>query len=253
MNYSKLESLIRDFNKASKRMIDVKKYTYYAITYHSTSIEGSTLTENQVINLLEYGQTATGKPFEHHQMVSDHYKAMLFVSECAKEKRPLSPQLIKSINALVMKGTGSEINAIMGTFDSSKGDYRLCGVHAGTHVFPDYKKVPSTVKKICEDINSGIDTANNLQKQCELAFKLHFDLVSIHPFADGNGRTSRLMMNYLLEYFNLPPLYIGKDNKISYINALENTRKKEDITIFYSYMYKQYIKFLQSEIKNLNR
>ncbi len=92
-----------------------------------------------------------------------------------------------------------------------------------------------------------------MQKQCELAFKLHFDLVSIHPFADGNGRTSRLMMNYLLEYFKLPPLYISKDNKISYINALENTHKKEDLTIFYSYMYKQYIKFLQREIKNLNR
>jgi Fic family protein len=77
---------------------------------------------------------------------------------------------------------------------------------------------------------------------------VHFDLVTIHPFYDGNGRTSRLLMNYLQLYFNLPLSIVFKEDKAAYFEALQQTRKEADITIFREFMYTQYLKYLQQGI-----
>ncbi len=63
MNYTEIQELIREHKKLSKELIDSSKYTYYASTYHSTTIEGSTLTESQVMNLIEIGKTAPNASF----------------------------------------------------------------------------------------------------------------------------------------------------------------------------------------------
>jgi Fic family protein len=97
-----LEYLIQRFQELTKDVIDFEKYTYYASTHHSTSIEGSTLTESQVINLLEYGKTAQNKPFEHHQMVVDYFQAIQFVVSEAAQKRTLSASLLHQSLARMM-------------------------------------------------------------------------------------------------------------------------------------------------------
>jgi len=84
----------------------------------------------------------------------------------------------------------------------------------------------------------------------ELSFDAHFDLVSIHPFYDGNGRTSRLLMNYIQLHYNLPMSVVFKEDKADYITALEETRNNEDLKAFRDFMTDQYIKFLNQEMQN---
>jgi Fic family protein len=76
-------------------------------------------------------------------------------------------------------------------------------------------------------------------------------LVSIHPFGDGNGRISRLLMNYILAYFDLPLTIVFKEDRIKYIDALEASRNNEQITIFFKFMFAQYKKFIKKELKIL--
>lgn len=245
-----LESLINEYRQAMRGQVDLERLTCYAITYHSTAIEGSTLTEGQVYNLLDLDIPAKNKPFSEQQMVIDHQKALVFTLNKAKEKLPISETLIKEIGALVVKNTGSSYNTALGSFDSTKGDYRLLNVFAGARRFPDCSKVPVRMKTLVSEINGKISEAQTFREKCEAAFELHFRFVSIHPFADGNGRTSRLLMNYALTMFDLPIFYVFKSSRIAYIQALERARETDNQTVFYNFMYKQYQKFIEKELKN---
>lgn len=246
---SKIESKANYYSNLSKGIVEVKKYTYYAITHHSTSIEGSSLSESEVVNLLEYGKTAQNKPYLHHLMVSDHFNALEYIISQAKKKRPVSVDFIKEIGKRTMKNTGSLINAIGGTYDVANGDFRKSAVRAGNRIFPDYNKINALISKLCSETNKDLKTAKTFQQICEASFKVHFNFVSIHPFGDGNGRSSRLLMNYAQAYFNMPLSVVFKSDKIQYIEALEIARKKESLEPFYDFMFKQYHKFLNKEIK----
>jgi Fic family protein len=107
------------------------------------------------------------------------------------------------------------------------------------------------VKQLCEKTNIEIEKVKTFEEKCNLAFKVHFNFVSIHPFGDGNGRTSRLLMNYIQSRFNLPLSIVFKQDRIKYVYALESARNKEDISVFYLFMYEQYRKFLKAEIDQL--
>ena len=82
------------------------------------------------------------------------------------------------------------------------------------------------------------------------SFDAHFDLVSTHPFYDGNGRTSRLLMNYIQLYYQLPMAIVFTEDKADYIQALEDSRNKESLIPFRDFMNAQYGKFLSREIQN---
>jgi Fic family protein len=144
-----------------------------------------------------------------------------------------------------MKNTGSIYSTALGTFDGSRGEYRLLNVFAGARRFPDSVKVPALMKTLVNEINDKISKVQTFSQKCELVFELHYRFVSIHPFADGNGRTSRLLMNYILAIFELPIFYVFKSSRISYIYALEKARTTDNITVFHDFMYKQYQKFLE--------
>jgi Fic family protein len=245
----KLETLVNKYRLAMQGQVDLQKFTYYAFSYHSTAIEGSTLTEGQVYNLLDLDMPAKNKPFMEQQMVVDHQKALIFTLNEAKKRTPLTETLIRQIGAWVVKNTGSTYNTASGTFDSTRGEYRLLNVFAGARRFPDSAKVPALMKTLVNEINDKIDKAQTFTQKCELAFELHYRFVSIHPFADGNGRTSRLLMNYILAIFELPVFYVFKSSRISYIQALEKARTTGNITAFYDFMYKQYQKFLEKNLK----
>ncbi len=132
--------------------------------------------------------------------------------------------------------------------DGSKGVFRKGNVSAGNTYFVGYEKVEALVKKLCDSVVQKIDTVNTIEEKLNCCFDVHFDLVTIHPFYDGNGRTSRLLMNYLQQYFGLPISIIYKEDKAAYFEALQQTRKEEDVLIFRKFMYAQYAKYLQQEI-----
>ncbi len=248
-----IENIIKEYKQACKGLIDAKKYANYAITYHSTAIEGSTLTLSQVTDLLEYGKTVSRKAFWEHQMVADNYAALQFIIEHSKKKTPISLNFISEISSLVMRSTGQVVNAPLGTFDVSKGEYRKCSVRAGKRTFPDCKKVPTLVKELCTKLNNGLATAKTIEERLNLSFMAQFELVSIHPFGDGNGRVSRLLMNYIQLYFGLPAGIIFKTSKQTYIDKMEKARETDDIKPYLSFMFAQYKKFLQAEIKDFSK
>jgi Fic family protein len=242
-----LLELVKQYNHLHQSEPDLKQYSEYLITYHSTAIEGSTLTKNEVIELLDIGKPAKNREFRYNLMVFDHHNALLYTVEAAKNKEKITEKQIRDISAMVMKNTGSQFNTAVGSFDAGKGEYRLVGVHAGRRSFPDYRKVPSLMKKLIEYID------NEQEKQdidiLQFAFEVHFRFVSIHPFADGNGRVARLLMNYVLAYYNLPMLIVSKSDRLKYIDTLYNAQENGNMIPFYNFMLRQYIKFLKSEIK----
>jgi Fic family protein len=256
MEISKIFELSEQYKQLAEGVIDFERYTWYAIAHHSTAIEGSTLTERQTIDLLEFGKTAVNKPMNHHLMVVDYFKALQYTLKLAQETEPVvyvSVELLKAIASKVKLNTGEIVNSVLGTFDTSKGDLRLCSVRAGNRLFPDCQKVPVLLENFCNTINSDMVIAKTFEEKCNLAFRAHFEFVSIHPFGDGNGRTSRLLMNFIQAHFDLPLSIVYKQDRLKYIDALEIARKNDDITPFLKFMYKQYVKFLKEEIKQLKQ
>lgn len=231
------------------QVVDYDKFNQFAITHHSTNIEGSTLTEIETQLLLDEGQTPKGKPLGHSLMVKDHYQALLFVLDQAQQKTTISPVFVKKINALVLKNTGATYKTILGEVDSSMGEYRLGNVRAGNRYFANYAKVAQLTEALCTKLMEELNVTETIEQQLVLSFDAHFDFVSIHPFYDGNGRTARLLMNYIQSWFGLPLAIVFSEDKADYFEALEKTRDIEDLTPFRSFMFSQYEKHLTTEIK----
>ena len=246
-----LIELLKEYQSLNlSQNIDYDKFSRYSITHHSTSVEGSTLTEIETNLLLDEGLTPKGKPIEHSLMTLDHESALLFIIESANQKTKIDAVFIQSINAKVMAKTGSVYNTVFGEIDSSKGAFRKGNVIAGNRYFPNYDKVEGLTTKLVDTISPKLESTTKIIDQLYLSFDAHFDLVSIHPFYDGNGRTSRLLMNYIQLYYNLPMSIVFKEDKAEYIQALENTREQENLKPFRDFMTTQYSKFLNNQIQN---
>lgn len=247
-----IESLLKQYNSLNiEQAIDWGKYNHYSIVHHSTSIEGSSLTEEETQMLLDENLTAKGKPLEHHNMQKDHYKALLFVLASAKAKKPISVAFLKKIASIVMQNTGAIYNTVLGSFNSSEGEFRLLNVRAGETRFVDFTKVPDLIDLFCKEMNSEIVKIKTIKDVLITSFDAHFNLVSIHPFADGNGRASRLIMNYVQHYHNIPLAKVFKEDKADYYKALVDSRLNEKMNIFYDFMLGQYKKMLSHEIQKV--
>lgn len=229
-------------------VIDHERFNQYAIVHHSTSIEGSTLDETETRLLLEEGVTPKGKPLEHSLMVKDHYDALKYTLGAADEKTPVTTEFIQSVNARVMKHTGTIYNTIFGQIDGSRGEFRKGNVSAGNSYFINYDKVIPYTTKLAEKISGKLQEKLSVSEQLELSFAAHFDLVTIHTFYHGNGRTSRLLMNFIQHYFKLPLAIVFKEDKADYFKALQKSRDKETTEIFHAFMEDQYMKHLTREV-----
>ncbi len=229
--------------------INWEKYSLMSLSHHSTAIEGSSLTEDESLLLLDEGKTPKGKPLEHSLMEKDHYNALCFIFGEAKAQKAVNPAFIRAVSARVMHNTGGPVSSMGGNFNSSKGEYRKVSVFAGTTTFPSYQKVEGLVQDQCNKLDGKINTVSNTVDIYDLAFDFHFDLVSIHPFADGNGRVSRLMMNYILLYHGLTPAIIHKEDKQEYINSLRESRIIKSTVPMREFLYTQQIKHYDKEIQ----
>jgi Fic family protein len=251
---SKIADIVCEYQSLKlNEVIDHDKFNQFAIVHHSAGIEGSTLTENETRLLIEEGITPKGKPLEHSLMVKDHFDALLFVIESAKTERKIDTGFIQSINAKVMKNTGGQYQTVFGELDASKGVFRKGNVSAGGSYFINFEKVEPYTKKLVSELNKNLLKAKTVDEKLQLSFAAHFDLVSIHPFYDGNGRTSRLLMNFIQEYYNLPLGIVYKEDKTDYFTALQDARKNENTEIFVVFMTEQYEKFLTNDLQQFKK
>ena len=233
--------------------IDYQKFYLYSIITHSTAIEGSTVTEIENQLLFDEGITAKGKPMVEQLMNLDLKRAYEQSIRWAREHKPFTVEMLKNLSALVMRNTGSHYSTLMGEFDSSKGDLRLVGVTAGAggRSYMDYRKVPMKLEEHCNHINQrreALIKSPNAIDAYLLSFDPHNILVTIHPWVDGNGRMSRLIMNHLQFEFGLVPAKIIKEDKAQYIEALNESREEEAMAPFQKFMLKEHTQNLRNEI-----
>ncbi|WP_455963387.1 Fic family protein [Bacteroides bouchesdurhonensis] len=253
--WQEIEELYQEFQKLGiSQSVDYEKYYFYSLITHSTAIEGSTLTEMDTQLLFDEGVTAKGKPLVYHLMNEDLKKAYELAKEESKQDTVITPAFLRKLNATLMRTTGSVHNVMGGSFDSSKGEFRLCGVTAGVggRSYMNYQKVPAKVEEFCTILQEKQKTVGTFREQYELSFNVHLNLVTIHPWVDGNGRTARLLMNYIQFCYHLFPMKVFKEDRSDYILSLRQSQDDEVNQPFLDFMAVQLKKTLALEIEKYN-
>jgi Fic family protein len=229
-------------------VINHEKFNLISIVHHSTRIEGSTLTEVETQVLINEGLTPKGKPLHESLMVTDHFSALQYALGQARKKSVVTSEFIQKLNSLIVKNTASTYNTVFGTIDAATGAFRKGNVTAGETYFPNFDKVETLTGNLATDLAERMKLNLTVREQLNLSYDAHFNLVSIHPFYDGNGRTSRLLMNYIQAVYALPLAIVHNETKADYYQALIDTRKMEDIGIFRKFMDEEYQLLLSTEI-----
>lgn len=244
-----IESHIEAYRKLNLQdVVDYDKFNEFAITAHSTQIEGSTLTHEEAALLLDEGITPKGKPLEHSLMVKDHQEALKLALYKGKQHDRLTLESICELNAKVMQHTGQVYHTALGRVDASKGELRKGAVFVQRRYFPSYDKIPHLLTSMCAEINDRLNRTLTLREQINLCYSVHFNTVSIHPHYDGNGRTSRLLMNQLQSRFGLPLSVVYKSDRLEYFESLEQSRKETSLEPFTAFMDRQYAKYLNEQM-----
>ncbi len=199
-------------------------------TYNSNGIEGNTLTLRETQVVLE-GITVGGKSLKEHLEAINHEKAILYLDDLVNEDQPISEWNIKSVHQLVLKDIDNE----------NAGKYRSENViiKGAQHTPPDYVKVPELMEKLILNYNNW-----NEYHPIIKAVLLHGELVKIHPFVDGNGRTSRLIMNLVLMNNGYYPVIIKKEHRLEYYEALDKAHTTGNYTDFVKLVTKLEIEIL---------
>ena len=201
--------------EALKKIQDALDIEY---TYESNRIEGNTLTLQETALVVNEGVTISGKSMREHLEAINHAEAISYIKDIAKQDIEISERTIKEIHALILHGIDRE----------NAGRYRTVPVmiSGSTHMPPQ----PYLIEKQMEDFILRFK-----QMEAEkvhpvlIAAYLHDELVRIHPFIDGNGRTSRLLMNlYLLRHgYVIITLKGSNDAKVNYYKALEKSHMEQ--------------------------
>lgn len=198
---------------------NLEQWFLIELTYSSNAIEGNTLTRKETAAVVEKGLTIGGKSLVEHLEATNHAKALRDIMRLAQsETLNISENDILTIHNTILRGID----------DDNAGYYRSIPVRiSGSPVIlPNPRKVPDLMAEFIDWISSNIDI-----HPVELAAEAHYQLVTIHPFVDGNGRTARLLMNLILIQNGYTPALIRKRDRMKYISALENAqlgRSKED-------------------------
>lgn len=186
-------------------------------THNSTAIEGNTLSLIQTKAILEDGISVGGKTLREIYEVVNHNKAFGFVKKCVTEGKTLDETIIKDIHALLME------NILTG------GVYRNVEVRisGAKHKPPVPSEMYQQIKNFYADMPYKVK-----ENAIEFAAWTHAEFVKIHPFVDGNGRTSRMIMNYQLLASGFLPVSIAKENRLEYFETLEAYAVEGDLNPF---------------------
>jgi Fic family protein len=193
-------------------------------TYHSNAIEGNTLTLLETKVVLENGITIGGKTLREHFEAINHREAILYIHDIIKKNEPFSEWQIRSIHQLILKNIDDEY----------AGRYRTVNVEiaGANHTPPDYTLLTDKMAQFVDGYHANADTLHPIER----AAKVHADFVGIHPFIDGNGRTSRLLMNLELMKMGYLPCIITVDSRLKYYEALDAWMTKNETQPFIKFV-----------------
>jgi len=205
---------------------ELKKFSI-RFTYDTQRIEGSALTLRETANLLEMGVTPLGKPVQDIKEAEAHQRILYGILELHKD---LSLQTILHWHKRLFESTKQDI--------AGRIRQHQVAISGSKFVPPSPAEVYPLLRKFFKWYE------RNKQKlhPVELAALAHLKFVTIHPFADGNGRISRLVMNFILNRRSFPMLNIPYENRNSYYNALERSQVKGQDSIFLQWVFKRYVK-----------
>ena len=248
-----INAILEEFNRLGiGEQIDYAKFYLYSIITHSTAIEGSTVTEIENRLLFDEGIGAQ-KPLIEQMMNLDLKAAYEQSIVYAHEHTDYTVELLCGLSALVMKNTGSEYSTMLGRFSAAKGELRLLNDSAGIggRSYLSYQKVPGRLQEFCQWLNTERKNLNvaDIESIYDLSFEAHYRLANIHPWADGNGRMSRLVMNMIQYEFGVVPSIVKKEKRKQYISSLEQSEEAEDSKTFKTFMLQHHCNNLLKQIE----
>ncbi|NOQ55037.1 MAG: hypothetical protein GQ558_10605 [Thermoplasmata archaeon] len=197
-----------------------------SFTYNTNRIEGSRLTLMETAELLERGVTPGGRPLNDVKEAEAHRDAFYELLEYGKD---LSMQTVLYFHKRLFDGTKRDIAGKL-------RDHPV--MISGSKFTPP---LPVEVYPLLVEFFKWYSKAKRVLHPVELAAQVHLRLVTIHPFADGNGRVSRLMMNMVLNRMGFPMLDIPYEKRGGYYRALERAQTREEDNIFLHWFFKRYL------------
>jgi len=223
--------------------------------YHSSHIEGNQLTYGETKALILFGTTAQAKPLKDHLEMTGHNEAILNIEEVIKQERPLSESFIRELHELILKEP-YEVNAITPDGNPTKrtilvGKYKKVPNHVKTQTgeilyFATPEETPAEMGDLMKWYSDNKDSQDI--HPVEFATEFHYRFIRIHPFDDGNGRISRLLMNFILMQKGYPPAIIKTEDKTAYYNALQQA-DADILDFFFNYICVQVVLSLEIMIK----
>ena len=187
-------------------------------TYESNRIEGNTLTLQETALIVNEGVTISGKSMREHLEAINHIEALSYIQDIAKEDVPIDERTIKNIHAIILRSIDRK----------NAGTYRTVPVmiSGSRHTPPQPYLIEPQMEQFLSTFRKKEETGEH---PVIISAYLHDELVRIHPFIDGNGRTSRLLMNlYLLRNgYTQITLKSDVEAKINYYTALERSHVDE--------------------------
>lgn len=212
MQYSKLLQKREIYQNRKTSISDLTLASYeqafeIEYTHNSTAIEGNSLTLLETKLVLEDGISVGGKTLREIYEQVNHQKAFHYVKACIAQRLALDEAVIKEIHHILME------NILEG------GVYRSVNVYisGAQHTPPSPQEILRQLRVFYENLPVKKMQLNLI----ELAAWTHAEFVKIHPFPDGNGRTSRMLMNYQLMANGFAPVSISKESRLAYYHALE--------------------------------
>ena len=205
-----LETEVEDFRETPLDKIALEKLREHFRThhiYHSSGIEGNRLTLQETSIVLKEGIDISGKPLKDSIEVKNLGIAFDFLYELSQEENPITENYLKQIHSLII-GQDESL---------SPGDYRNIGViiTGSEHTPPEPFEVPIKMRELFDWIKE-----NENENPILVGAIAHHEMVKIHPFKDGNGRTARLLLNLILLKRGYPICNIRRDERPDYYNAL---------------------------------
>ncbi len=235
---SKYQTLVVD------RMNREEYITYNEVLFstHSCAIEGNSFSVDDTRELKEKGLgmiLANKTLFEAFEML-DHFEAFEYMVQ--NLQHPLDETLLKEINRRVTSHT-----LTYRAPDATPGEYTTTDMAAGDTVFGDHEELIARVPRLLESTEQTIVSAAT--HPMVVAARFHGFYEYLHPFRDGNGRTGRLVSNYILLRMGHPLLIIPSESRQEYIAALRMIRTEATDEHLVRFFFKMAVKRMQEEMK----
>ncbi|MDR2646204.1 MAG: Fic family protein [Holosporaceae bacterium] len=212
----------------------ILKWLRVELTYTSNNIEGNTLTRKETALTIEEGITSGSKPIKDYLEAKNHAEAFDHVVSLIKQEKISYEDVTLKIHSMILNGID----------DGNRGRYRSVRVRiAGSDVvLPNPLEVPDLMRNFTEKLDKKPDGVLK-------ALEAHYKLVEIHPFTDGNGRTARLLMNFILLRAGYLPMVIAPIERKRYIASINSRNAKNNLLGYYDYMLRMLKKSLDMYVK----